>query len=282
MSAKDYSLLEARAQEIRESIISMITRAGSGHPAGALGMTEVFTSLYFSILKHDPSRPNWEDRDRLILSNGHICPVLYASLAHAEYFSLSELETLREFGSMLQGHPHLGSAPGVENTSGPLGQGLSQACGIAHVFKREKKHQHIYCITSDGEHQEGQTWEAYLYAAENQLSNLTVFIDRNNIQIDGFTEDIIGLEPLKQKLEAFNWHTQVINGHSFAEIHEAVTHAHASHKPSAIICQTTPGKGVSFMENKPEWHGKAPSKEEAERALKELTANQARKEDQHE
>jgi len=264
-------ILVRKAQAIRESIITMLATAKSGHSAGPLGMTDVFTTLYFDILKHDPHQPLWSERDRLLLSNGHICPVLYATLAEAGYFPKEELATLRRLNSRLQGHPHLGSLPGVENTSGPLAQGLSQACGVAYGLHMDQLPNRVYCLMSDGEYEEGQVWEAYLFAAKYKLHNLTVMIDRNFIQIGGLQETIMPLEPLAQKLQAFNWHVQEIDGHNFSEIRAACHSAEKTiSQPSVIICRTTPGKGVSFMEDNYEWHGKAPTEDEAQRALAEL------------
>lgn len=263
--------IAAIATEIRELIVKMLLKAGTGHSAGPLGMADVFATLYFSLLNHDPKNPSWEDRDRLILSNGHICPVLYATLARAEYFPLEELWTLRSFESRLQGHPHLGSLPGIENTSGPLGQGLSQACGLAYAFKMDDRTNWVYAVLSDGEHQEGQTWEAYLFAGAKRLNNLTVLIDRNNIQIDGYTEEVMPLESLRTKLEGFGWNVLEVDGHNPAAIATACRQAQATQEqPTAIICHTIPGKGVSFMQNEYEWHGKPPNKQEARVALAEL------------
>jgi transketolase len=263
--------LSVRARTIRESVITMLLQAGSGHSAGSLGMTDVFAALYFEILKHDPNNPSWEERDFVLLSNGHICPVWYASLAEAGYFDKTELATLRRLGSRLQGHPHLGSLPGVENTSGPLAQGLSQAAGLALGLKMDNKPNRVFCLMSDGEQQEGQVWEAYLFAAAKQLDNLIVMIDRNYIQIDGYTEFVMPLDSLKDKLEAFEWHVIEIDGNNFDEIIGAVAAADAiTTQPTAIICNTTPGAGVGFMEGKYQWHGKPPSKEEAKQAIDEL------------
>lgn len=262
----------ALAQQIRISIISMLAMAKSGHPAGALGMADVFAVLYAEILHHRPDEPEWPGRDRVLLSNGHICPVLYATLAHTGYFSVDELSSLRQLGSRLQGHPHRGSVTGVENTSGPLGQGLSQACGLAAALRLEQNSARVYCVMSDGEHEEGQTWEAYLFGAKEHLSNLTVLIDRNGIQIDGPTEKVMPLDPLAEKIKAFNWRVEEIDGHDHSAIEAALlASANQTDQPTAIICRTTPGKGVSFMEGKYEWHGKAPTKEEADLALAELS-----------
>ena len=270
-------LMEQKANEIRQSIIEMLVEAGSGHTAGPLGMADIFTALYFFILKHDPTNPMWEERDRLILSNGHICPVYYATLAHAGYFPLEELKTLRKFGSRLQGHPHREYLSFLETSSGPLGLGLSQAVGMCLADRMNNgkySPKQFYCLLSDGELQEGNTWEGAMLGAKEKLQNLTVIIDRNNIQIEGYTEDIMPLEPLKQKWEAFNWHVQTIDGHSFQAIVEAVGQAQAVfNQPSVIIANTIPGKGVSFMERKYEWHGIAPNKEQGAKALKELKKN---------
>ena len=270
-------LMEQKANEIRQSIIEMLVEAGSGHSAGPLGMADIFTALYFFILRHDPTNPLWEERDRLILSNGHICPVYYATLAHSGYFPLEELKTLRKFGSRLQGHPHREYLSFLETSSGPLGLGLSQAVGMCLADRMNNgkySPKQFYCLLSDGELQEGNTWEGAMLGAKEKLQNLTVIIDRNNIQIEGYTEDIMPLEPLKQKWEAFNWHVQTIDGHSFQAIVEAVGQAQAVfNQPSVIIANTIPGKGVSFMERKYEWHGIAPNKEQGAKALKELKKN---------
>lgn len=263
--------LEKKANEVRKDVIKMLEKAGSGHSAGSLGMADIFTALYFSIMNHNPEDPSWDGRDRLFLSAGHIAPVYYAVLAHAGYFDKKKLSTLRKLGSDLQGHPERVRLPGLESTSGPLGSGLAQAAGYAYSARMDKKRFRTFCICSDGEHQEGNHWEAVMFAGKYQLSNLTVFVDRNNIQIDGYTEEVMPLEPLKDKYEAFNWHVLHINGHNMQEIVDAVGHARAVYeKPTAIICHTVPGKGVSFMENKFQWHGKPPSPEEAKQAQKEL------------
>jgi transketolase len=263
--------LEDKARDVRKDIIKMLLAAGSGHSAGPLGMADIFTALYFHILHHEPQNPEWEDRDRVILSNGHITPVRYATMAEAGYFPVSELKTLRKLGSRLQGHPERTKLPGVETTSGPLGSGLAQAAGYAYAARMDQKRFRIYCLCSDGEHQEGNHWEAVMFAGKYKLSNLTVFVDRNNIQIDGFTEDVMPLEPLKAKYESFNWHVLHIDGHNMQEIIDSVAHARAVYeKPTVILAHTIPGKGVSFMEGKFEWHGKPPNEEEAKIALKEL------------
>lgn len=269
--------LEDTAVKMREHIIQMLVTAGSGHSAGPLGMADIFTAFYFHILQHDPKNPDWEDRDRLILSNGHICPVRYAAMAMAGYFPIDELQTLRKINSRLQGHPHRTALPGLETTSGPLGSGLSQAAGIALAAKLDKKNYHIYCLTSDGEHEEGNTWEAAMFVGKNRLDNLTQVIDRNNIQIDGMTENIMPLEPLKEKYLAFNWEVLEIDGNNIHAFVDAVRYANTVHeKPTVIIANTIPGLGVDFMENKYEWHGKPPTPDQAKVALKELRTLQGK------
>ena len=263
--------LEKKANDVRQDIIKMLLEAGSGHSAGPLGMADIFTAFYFNILKHDPRKPLWESRDRLFLSNGHIVPVRYAAMAQAGYFPRSELKTLRKLRTRLQGHPERMILPSVESTSGPLGSGLAQAAGYAYAARMDSKKFRVYCVASDGEHDAGNHWEAVLFAGKNRLQNLTLVIDRNNIQIDGHTEDIMPLEPLADKYRAFNWHVIEIDGHNMRAIIDAVNEAKAVYeKPTAIIAHVIPGKGVSFMENVPEWHGKPPAKGEAKDALHEL------------
>jgi transketolase len=263
--------LDEIAREIRIDIIKMLLAAGSGHSAGPLGMADVFTALYFAILNIDPKRPTWPDRDRLVLSCGHINPVFYATLAHRGFFPRHELVTLRQLGTRLHGHPHNLALPGIENSSGPLGQGLSQAIGMALAARLDKKRHHVYCIMSDGEQNEGQVWEAAMFAGKNRLSNITAIIDRNNIQIDGFTEDIMPIEPLRDKYEAFRWHVIEVDGHNIGRIIEACEEAKAVfEKPTVIIVHTIPGKGVDFMENDYKWHGVPPNAEQAKQALHEL------------
>ncbi len=264
--------LQEIANTIRQDVIKMLLEAGSGHSAGPLGMADVFTALYFGdVLNHDPKKPNWEDRDVVILSNGHICPVQYATLARAGYFPTSELKTLRKLGSRLQGHPHIKGLPGVENSSGPLAQGLSIACGMAYAYKMDKRKNQVYALTSDGEHNEGQIWEAVMFAGKNRMDNLTQIMDRNNIQIDGYTEDVMPLEPLRQKYEAFNWSVIEVDGHNIEEIIDAVNKAKAIYeKPVLILAHTIPGKGVDFMEFEFSWHGKPPEEDEAKECLKQL------------
>lgn len=263
--------LQQIALDVREDIINMISTAGSGHTAGSLGIADVMVAMYFEILKHDPKNPNWEERDRLILSNGHVCPAQYACLARAGYFPQEELLSLRKLGSRLQGHPVRGVLPGIETTSGPLGCGLAEASGIALGARMDSKNFRIFCITSDGEHDSGNHWEAVAFASKYKLSNLIQIVDRNNIQIDGKTEDVLPLEPLAKKYEAFNWNIIEIDGHDFIQITKSVEQARSfSEGPTVIIAKTIPGKGVSFMENDYKWHGKAPTREEANLALKEL------------
>ncbi|OGY25228.1 MAG: transketolase [Candidatus Woykebacteria bacterium RBG_16_39_9b] len=265
-------ILEKTANAIRQDIIKMLLEAGSGHSAGPLGMADVFTALYFSVLNHNPKNPKWEDRDRLVLSNGHIAPVLYTTLAHAGYFSREEaLGTLRKLNTRLQGHPHVGSLPGIENSGGPLGQGLSQAIGMVLAAHMDSKKYWVYCLLGDGEQDEGQNWEAIMFAGKNKLFNLTAITDRNNIQIDGMTENIMPLEPLREKYESFNWHVLEVDGHNIQEIIDACNEAKAIYeKPVMIIAHTIPGKGVDFMEFDYHWHGKPPKEDEAKMALKEI------------
>lgn len=274
--------LEIKANEIRQSIVDMLEDAGSGHTAGPLGMTDVFTAFYFDILEHDPENPEWDNRDRLILSNGHIVPVRYATMAHAGYFPLEELKTLRKFGSRLQGHPEREKLPGMENTSGPLGSGLSQAAGIAYAARMDGKKFRTYCFMSDGEMDAGNIWEGAMFAGANKLSNLTALIDRNNIQINGMTENVMPLEPLADKWRAFNWNVIEIDGHNMEEIIDAVNQAKATfEKPTVIIAHTIPGKGIKEIEFDYTWHGKPPSREEEKRFLKELRNLQGKIEDTH-
>lgn len=274
--------LQKTANTIRQDIIKMLVEAGSGHSAGSLGMADIFTALYFEVLNHKPNNPKWEDRDRVVLSNGHIVPVWYATLAHAGYFSRQEmLSTLRKLNTRMQGHPHVGTTPGIENTGGPLGQGLSQAIGMALAAKFDNKKHWTYCLMSDGEQDEGQIWEAVMFAGKNKMANLIGIMDRNNIQIDGMTEDIMPLEPLKEKYEAFNWHVLEIDGHNMQQIIDACSEAKAIYeKPVLILAHTIPGKGVGWMEYDFRWHGMPPGikdipgdpkkEEQAKSALHEL------------
>lgn len=274
LTDKKIKKIELKSVEIRESIIEMLKEAGSGHTAGPLGMTDIFTLLYFHILKHDPKRPSWYLRDRLILSNGHICPVLYATLAHAGYFKIKELKTLRNFGSRLQGHPHKEHLNLVETSSGPLGEGLSQAIGMALADRIDNglnPYKYIYCLMSDGELNEGQSWEAIMLAGKEKLRNLIAIVDRNNIQIDGFTKDVMPLDNLIEKWKSFNWHVQEVDGHNIKALNNAIEKAKTKfEKPSVIIAQTIPGKGVIDFEKDFHWHGTTPDKKQAKKAIKDL------------
>ena len=282
---KHYTIkqLERKANAIRQDIIKMLVKAGSGHSAGPLGMADIFTALYFHVLHHNPKDPEWPERDRLILSNGHITPVRYAAMAHAGYFPKKELLTLRQYGSRLQGHPERERLPGIETTSGPLGSGLGQASGIAYAARMDHRKFWVYCIMSDGEQEAGNTWESAMFAGKYRLHNLTAIIDRNNIQIDGYTEDIMPLEPLKDKYEAFGWHVLEIDGHNIEAIIDACNEAKAIfEKPSVIIAHTIPGKGVDFMESDFLWHGKPPNQEQAKKALHDLRTLSGRIVGEHE
>ena len=271
------------AEGIREDIIKSLVEAGSGHSAGPLGMADVFTALYFHVLNIDPQNPTWKERDRVVLSNGHIAPVLYVTLSHAGFFPKEELLTLRKINSRLQGHPHFGSLPGIENTGGPLGQGLSQAIGMALAAQMNHQKHQVYCLMSDGEHDEGQVWEAVLFAGKYKMHNVTAIMDRNNIQIDGMTETIMPLEPIKDKYEAFGWHVIEVDGHNYEQIIDACNLAKAIYeKPVMIIAHTIPGKGVDFMEFDYHWHGKPPKPDEAKLALKELRSLKGRITGEHE
>ena len=274
--------IKYKANDIRQDIIEMLAAAGSGHSAGPLDMADVFAVLYFGgVMEYNPEDPNWEGRDRLILSCGHICPVLYASMAEAGYFPKEELLTLRKFGTRLHGHPHNLALPGIENSSGPLAQGSSQAVGMAYGLKMDHKHNRVYLIVSDGEQQEGQTWEAVMFAGKNKLNNITAIMDRNNIQIDGNTEDIMPLDDLKKKYESFNWNVIEIDGNNVQKVINACQEAKTVHeKPTLILANTLAGKGVPYMEGDYRWHGMPPGiqdvtgappkKEQVEVALKAL------------
>lgn len=285
--------LELKANAIREDIVKMLVAAGSGHSAGPLGMADIFTALYFQIAKLDPEKEDWEERDRIVLSNGHICPVLYAAMARRGFFPVDELITLRKLGSRLQGHPHRTALPGLETTSGPLGSGLSQACGMAYGLRMDGRKNWVFCLMSDGEHDEGNTWEAVLFAGKYKLANLVAFMDRNNIQIDGYTEEVMPLEDVRVKYAAFGWHVLEVNGHDIAEIVNAVETAKAEgNKPTIIIAHTIPGKGVDFMENRFEWHGIPPGlqdvpgapekREQSKQALAQLRTLGGKIESEHE
>ncbi len=261
LTEEKQAFLEEKALAVRETIVEMLAAAGSGHTAGPLGMADIFTLFYFHVLNHDPKNPDLPDRDRLILSNGHITPVRYAAMAHAGYFPVEECLTLRKFGSRLQGHPEREKLPAVETTSGPLGSGLSQAAGIAYGARMDKRTFRTYCFMSDGELQEGNSWEAAMFAGANRLQNLTGIVDRNNIQITGMTEDTMPLEPLADKWRAFGWHVIEADGHNMEAIADAVEEAKAIHeKPTVIIAHTIPGKGVKDIEFDYRWHGAPPGK----------------------
>jgi len=266
--------LENIARDIRVDIVNMLAKAGTGHTAGPLGMADVFTTLYMHSMKHDSKKPDWADRDRLVLSNGHIAPVLYATMAHAGYFDRSVLDTLRELDSPLQGHPHREYLSGVETSSGPLGSGLSQAVGMAlanRIDEGKTSGKFFFCLMGDGETNEGQIWEAAMLAGKEKLGNLICIVDRNNIQIDGHTEDVMPLEPYKDKWEAFGFHVIDINGHDIEEIADAIDQGRAVfEKPTLILAHTISSRGVSEWERIPEWHGKPPTAQEAENAVAEL------------
>ncbi len=286
--------LELTATTIREDIIKMLEQAGSGHSAGPLGLADIFTALYFDILRHDPKDPTWEDRDLLLLSNGHCAPVLYATLARAGYFDTHELSTLRKFGSRLQGHPERQKLPGLETTSGPLGSGLSQAAGMALAMKVKKQHHRwVFCIMGDGEQNEGNVWEAAMLCAKYDLHNVVAITDRNNIQIDGTTEYVMPLEDLKGKWEAFGWHVIEADGNNIDAVIDALAMAKAIvEKPVMILAHTIPGKGVDFMEGDYHWHGipvglediagAPPKDQQAKVALHELRTLKGRIRSEHE
>lgn len=274
----DVTRLQQQANAIRQSIIEMLVAAGSGHTAGPLDMADVFTLLYFHALRHDPQNPDWPDRDRLVLSAGHICPVLYATMAHAGYFPVEELLSLRTFGSRLQGHPHRVVLPGLETSSGPLGSGLSQALGMALAARMNNPYtaQTTYCVTGDGELQEGQIWEAAMLAGKEQVSNLITIVDRNGIQIDGYTRDVLPLEPLREKWESFGWHVQEVDGHNFRHIDDAIGKAQSIFaRPSVIIAHTISAKGVDVFERDFRWHGNPPGKGPEDRVPKDQQARVA-------
>lgn len=283
LTDKEIKKLEKTACEVRQDIIKMLLSANSGHSAGPLGSADIFTALYFAVMNIDPKKPDWPERDRLVVSAGHYAPVLYAALAHRGYFPKAELTTLRKINSRLQGHPHNEALPGIDNSSGPLGQGISQAVGIALAGKIDKKRYHTFCFMGDGEQDEGQVWEAVMFAGKNKLNNLINIIDRNNIQIDGFTEDVMPLEPLKDKYESFGWHVIDVDGNNICEIIDACNKAKAiNEKPTVLICHTIPGKGVEFMEEKFEWHGVPPNPEQAKEALHQLRTLGGRIRGEHE
>jgi transketolase len=263
--------LERRATLIRRHIIRMTRAAGSGHPGGSLSSTDIISALFFKVMHHHPTDPSWEDRDRFVLSKGHAAPAYYAALAESGYFSTDELLSLRKLGSRLQGHPSRGKLPGVEMSTGSLGQGLSTALGMALAAKLDRKAYRVYCLCGDGEQQSGQIWEAAMLGAHYELDNITTFLDRNKLQIDGPTEKIMSLEPLADKWKAFGWNVIEIDGHNLREILEACDKAkEARSRPTLVLAHTVKGKGVSFMENALSFHGKAPNDEETKKALREL------------
>ena len=265
--------IEQKASSMRENIIRMLEEAGSGHSAGPLGLSDLVATLYFGVMKKKKKNPDWNDRDYFFLSNGHCVPVQYAAMAEAGFFDTKELLTLRKYGSRLQGHPERTRLPGLENTSGPLGSGLSQAAGVAYSLQYldNAAHRFVYCVTGDGELNEGNIWEAAMFGGKYKLSQLIVFIDRNNIQIDGNTEDVMPLEDLRGKWQSFGWHVQEIDGHNVESIIDAVGMAKAiTNRPSVVITHTIPGKGVDFMEYDYRWHGMPPNHEQAKEALHEL------------
>ncbi len=263
--------LKALARDMRVDIIRMIEAAGNGHPGGSLSVIDILTVLYWKFLKHDPKNPGWEDRDRFILSKGHACPALYAVMAKRGYFPHELLMTLRKLGSPLQGHPDRMRLPGIEFSTGSLGQGLSVGIGMAVAAKMDKKDWKTYVVLGDGEMQEGQNWEAFMSAPKWKLDNLIMILDHNNGQIDGPVDQVMNIEPVADKLRAFNWDVQLIDGHDLDAIETALTNAHnGGGKPQAIIAKTIKGKGVSFMENNIAWHGNAPKKEDADKAVKEI------------
>jgi len=271
MKLKSVRELSLMANSMRQDVIRMLVPAASGHTAGPLGMADVFSILFFHEMNYDAKKPAWSGRDRFVLSNGHICPVLYSSMARAGYFPLEELMTLRKLGSRLQGHPSMYKLPGIENSSGPLGEGLAIASGIALAGKMDGCKWRVYCATSDGEHQEGSTWEAVMLAAKYKLDNLVAVCDRNYIQIDGGTEEIMPLLDMAEKYRSFGWHAITVDGHDYEALMRAYDEAKKTKgKPTMIIANTVPGKGVSFIEGDYKWHGKAPNQEEADRAIAEL------------
>jgi len=263
--------LEERAKIIRRYVIKMLAKAGSGHPGGSLSAVDLLVVLFYNKMRHNPQQPKWQDRDRFILSKGHGCPALYAILADMGYFSVDKLETLRQFGSILQGHPCMKTTPGIEISSGSLGQGLSVGLGIALAAKLDKKDYRTYVMLGDGEIEEGQIWEAAMAASHYKAENLCAILDQNELQIDGFIHDVMSSHPIPAKWRSFGWHVIEINGHNYKAIIDAYNEAEKiKGRPTIIVAKTVKGKGVSFMENQVDWHGKAPTKEEAEKALAEL------------
>lgn len=272
----DKKALMIAANKVRQGIITGVYNAKCGHPGGSLSAAEIFTYLYFEEMNIDPKNPKMEDRDRFVLSKGHVAPGLYSTLANRGFFDVEALKTLRHTGSFLQGHPDMKGVPGVDMSSGSLGQGLSAAVGMALAARLQNKDYRVYCLTGDGELEEGQIWEAAMFAGHRKLDNLVVFVDNNNLQIDGSLDEVCSPNPIDKKFEAFNFYVQVINGNDFDEIAQALKNAR-EHKgqPAAIVAKTLKGKGVSYMENSCGWHGKAPNAEEYEIAMKELKEEEA-------
>jgi len=267
----DIKSLEERAKVIRRHVIRMLAKAGSGHPGSSLSTVDLLVALFYNKLKHNPQQPAWPDRDRFVMSKGHGCPALYAVLAEMGYFGIDKLDTLRQFGSILQGHPCMKTTPGIEISGGSLGQGLSVGLGIALAAKLDKKDYRTYVMLGDGEIEEGQVWEAAMAASHYKADNLCAIIDQNGLQIDGFIHEIMSSYPIPDKWRGFGWHVIEINGHDYKAISSAYDEAEKiKGRPTVIVAKTIKGKGVSFMENQVDWHGKAPSKDEAERALAEL------------
>jgi transketolase len=267
----DIKSLEDRSKVIRRHVIRMLTKAGSGHPGSSLSTVDLLVALFYSKLRHNPRQPAWPDRDRFVMSKGHACPALYAALAETGYFGIDKLDTLRQFGSMLQGHPCMKTTPGIEISGGSLGQGLSVGLGISLAAKLDNKDYRTYVMLGDGEIEEGQVWEAAMAASHYKADNLCAIIDQNGLQIDGFIHEVMSSHPIPDKWRGFGWHVVETNGHDFPAILAAYNEAEAvKGRPTVIVAKTVKGKGVSFMENQVDWHGKAPTKEEAERALAEL------------
>jgi len=271
MKTSNPAELAAISKQMRREVIEMITEAGSGHPGGSLSATEIVVTLFYDVLRHDPSNPKWKDRDRFILSKGHCCPVLYAVMAEFGYCPKDQLNTLRKLGSVYQGHPDVRFLPALEASTGSLGEGLSLACGMALAARLDHSPARAYVVLGDGEIQEGQIWEAAMFGAKYKLANLCAIVDYNGIQLDGFVKDIMDLEPMVEKWRSFGWHAIELNGHDIPALQRAFVEAAAtSGKPTVLIAHTVKGKGVSFMENNPKFHGMAPTREEAARALQEL------------
>jgi transketolase len=267
----DIKSMEERAKVIRRHVVRMLARAGSGHPGSSLSTVDLLVALFYNKLKHNPQQPAWPDRDRFVMSKGHGCPALYAVLSEMGYFGIDKLDTLRQFGSILQGHPCMKTTPGIEISGGSLGQGLSVGLGIALAAKLDKKDYRTFVMLGDGEIEEGQVWEAAMAASHYKADNLCAIIDQNGLQIDGFIHEIMSSHPIPDKWRGFGWHVIEINGHDYKAILSAYDEAEkVKGKPTVIVAKTIKGKGVSFMENQVDWHGKAPTKEEAERALAEL------------